>query len=145
VKLGVLSALIALPLLGCSGNDNSVNFTGTWRGQVTTTLSTASEIVAVVQPVSAVGRNRLRLEDWMSSTVWTVESANHASVDAAKWPTQASGSCLYDLSVSSGSFDRQGDGARLAVFGTGTVVSGCGAEPGRVFSYSATSDLMQRQ
>jgi hypothetical protein len=145
MKLGVLSALFAVPLIACGGNDYGANFTGNWRGKIATTLGTASEIVAVLQPVSAIDRNRFRLEDWISSTVWTADNADHAALEAAKWPTQKSGSCRYDLTVSSGHFIRQGDGARLAMVGTGTVVSGCGAEPGSAFSYSATSDLMHRE
>jgi hypothetical protein len=145
MKVGVLLVLFALFMAGCGGSsDYSANFIGTWRGKVTTTLGAESEVIAVVQPVTATGSNQFTLNDWVSSTVWTADGSDHASVQATKIPTQINASCTYDVSVLSGHFVRQGNGARFAIFGSASVASGCGAASGTSYSYSAISDVMQR-
>lgn len=131
---------------GSSSTDYNSNFTGTWRGNLTTTIGTSSTTQPVTQLVNAISTNRLRFEDSYCPTNGTADSASHVGVDTTNCPNATSGGCTYRVTITSGNFNRDGSGARMTFAGQYIVVSGCAGIPdGTSFPYSAASDLMTRQ
>ena len=150
-KLSLLLLLVA----ACGGGSDSShnnpsqttdynsNFTGTWRGNGTITIGTQSATGPLFQVVNAVSTNRFRFEDSWCPTVWTANNATSASVDVTNCPAFPA-ACSFTARITSGSFVRDGNGARAGMSGTATVASGCTAPPGTSLAFSLTTDVMIR-
>jgi len=124
--------------------DYNSNFTGTWRGNGTITGGTQSATAPLFQVVNAISTNRFRFEDSWCPTVWTANNATSASVDVTNCPAFPA-ACSFTARITSGSFVREGGGARAGMSGTATVVSGCSAPPGTSLAFSLTTDVMTKQ
>jgi hypothetical protein len=155
-----LAAVVMLCFISaCGGNDSSTvlhddppadtpdynpSFTGTWQGNATATLSGQSLTAPFRQVVTAVNKNHLVWQDVACPTYWTATSATSAVVDRLDNCSSTSNGCTVGLSVTSGSFVREGDGARASLSGQFTVGRGCSIPEGTAYTYSLNTDLMTR-
>src|SRR5215471_7806164 len=132
-----LTSAIALSLIvECGGNnhnsrpinptasveDFNSNFTGTWVGPVIITVGGQSEWDSFEQPVTAVSANRIRFEDSSCPSFWTTASATEAMLEQPiNCYTSSQTGCVIQLTFSSGTFVREGDGARVTLAGNVTL------------------------
>ncbi len=145
---------------GCGGSDNptdsssrntsnttpeySLSFTGVWRGQMTVTMLGQNVTTDVVQPVVAINSTRFLWIDPICPIHWTADSAIHSVADPVTGCPFTQAGCSFRLSVTSGTFVREGDKARASLSGTATFGSGCVPSPGTVYAYSMNTDQMTR-
>jgi hypothetical protein len=123
--------------------DYNSNFTGTWQGSLTVTIYGESATSPIRQPVSAVTKNRLVMDDPSCPSYWTVTSETASAIEPFDNCSSTTNGCTLGLGVSSGSFVRDGNGARISMAGRLIVGSGCSV-PAGTYSYYAYTDLMTR-
>jgi hypothetical protein len=124
--------------------DYNSNFIGTWQGNVTTTIADQSSTSPVRQPIAAISKNRFRFEDSTCPLDWTATSTTSAMSDVGPVCSNTSDGCTLTISVTSGSFVRESDGARASVAGEVTAGHGCSVPAGTALAFTQNSDLMTR-
>jgi hypothetical protein len=154
VSGATLSAVAVMFLAGCGGSDaphdNSGSFTGTWRGQLTSTVAGGSSVAAAgTLTFTRTADNSLNGDDCGNDprTSWRVTSSSRAQIEPVNCRVNVGGgACLAHVRITGGTFVLSNGRGRVDESGVVTLDNGscAGGPQGSTFNVTVTgSDLVK--